>query len=120
MDVKELERITLRVFIYLNVRFSIKITMHRMVSERGDQQLNKYPALHQELTRNSLCKSTYTVFIDFRKAYVSTDSKLSWQKVFNTDKKAKLYRAPISFHTIVQCCIGYGLPTPWFDVRSGL
>ena len=65
--------------------------------------------------------STYTAFIDFKKAYDSIDRKLLWQKLIRVGVKGRMLRAVKSLYSSVSVCVRInGFTTDWFDVNVGL
>ena len=65
--------------------------------------------------------STYTAFIDFKKAYDTINRNLLWNKLCNIGVNGKMLKAVKSLYTTVSSCVRInGLKTDWFDVKTGL
>lgn len=66
-------------------------------------------------------KSTFTAFIDFRKAYDSIDRCLLFDKLRNIGICGYMYNALVSIYSNVQCCVRInGFMSDWFQVKCGL
>ena len=65
--------------------------------------------------------STFTAFIDFRKAYDTVNRNVLWKKLCNVGVNGKMFKAIKSLYSCVSSCIRInGLKTDWFDVTTGL
>ena len=72
-------------------------------------------------TRKYKCKSTFTAFIDFRKAYDAINRNLLFKKLCSIGICGHMYNALASFYENVSCCVRLnGLKTDWFTVTCGL
>ena len=72
-------------------------------------------------TRIKMRVSTFTAFIDFKKAYDTVDRNLLWDKLCKIGINGKMFKAVKSLYTTVSSCVRInGLKTEWFDVKTGL
>ena len=72
-------------------------------------------------TRKLKCQSTYTAFIDFKKAYDVIDRTLLFTKLNKFGIKGRMFDAISSLSDGVRCCVRVnGLKTNWFTVSCGL
>ena len=72
-------------------------------------------------TRIKTKASTFTAFIDFKKAYNTIDINLLWNKLCNIGVNGKMLKAVKSLYTTVSSSVRInGLKTDWFDVKTGL
>ncbi|CAG2231612.1 unnamed protein product [Mytilus edulis] len=72
-------------------------------------------------TRKLKRLSTFTAFIDFRKAYDGIDRNLLCQKLLDIGICGNMYNAIVSLYKSVECCVRVnGQLTDWFNVQCGL
>jgi hypothetical protein len=72
-------------------------------------------------TRKLKRQSTFTAFIDFKKAYDCIDRSLLFTKLQDLGINGQMYRALVSLYKNVESCVRLnGLRTNWFAVNCGL
>ena len=72
-------------------------------------------------TRKQQRKSTFTVFIDFSKAYDRVNRELLWSKLSHMGLTGKMLQALQQIYQDVQCCVRInGIYSDWFQVSCGL
>ena len=72
-------------------------------------------------TRKLQKRSTFTAFIDFKKAYDTIDRNLLFTKLHDIGIYGKMYQALLSIYKNVQCCVRVNnVCTEWFNVKFGL
>lgn len=65
--------------------------------------------------------STFTAFVDFKKAYDTVNRNILWKKLCNLGINGKMLKAIKSLYASVSSCVRInGLKTDWFDVKTGL
>jgi len=72
-------------------------------------------------TRKKKKMSTFTAFIDFKKAYDSINRDLLWKKLDDLGVTGKMRQALHAIYTNVSCCVRLnGFKTDWFAVNCGV
>ena len=72
-------------------------------------------------TRKLKKQSTFTAFVDFKKAYDYISRNVLWEKLRNCGLHGSIYKAVKSLYSDVKCCVRVnGFDTSWFDVKCGL
>ena len=72
-------------------------------------------------TRIKMRASTYTAFVDFKKAYDTVNRNLLWNKLCNIGVNGKMFKAVKSLYNSVSSCDRInGSKTDWFDVTTCL
>ena len=62
--------------------------------------------------------STYTAFVDFKKAYDTINRNVLWNKLCDVGVNGKMFNAIKSLYCCVSSCIIIiGMKTDWFDER---
>lgn len=90
----------------------------RTASERGDHLSTLTNIIE---TRKLKGKSTFTAFIDFKKAYDSINRTLLFTKLNKMGLCGNMFQALLSIYKDVRCCVRLnGLITEWFSVDCGL
>ena len=75
------------------------------------------------IIENRKCKklSTFTAFIDFKKAYDTIDRGILFNKLYDLGIRGRMYTALLSIYKDVKCCVRVqNLTTDWFNVKFGL
>ena len=72
-------------------------------------------------TRKKLKQSTFTAFVDFKKAYDFINRDKLWKRLFESGISGKMLNAIISLYKYVSSCVRVNSFKPeWFNVHSGL
>ena len=72
-------------------------------------------------TRKKRKLSTFTAFIDFKKAYDFINRDKLWTRLFGLGISGKMLKAVMSLYSSVSSCVRVNsLCTDWFNVSSGL
>lgn len=74
-------------------------------------------------TRMKLNLSTYTAFIDFRKAYDSIKHNLLWEKLkqYGLNEQSNVFMVLRNIYSNIKCCVRVnGFKSDWFSVTTGL
>ena len=73
------------------------------------------------VTRTKLNQSTFTAFVDFKKAYDFINRDKLWKRLFESGISGKMLNASMSLYTYVSSCVrGDSFKTECFNVHSGL
>ena len=71
-------------------------------------------------TRKSLRMSTFTAFLDFKKAYDKIDRQLLFTKLEELGLSSKFTKAVYAIYNNVECCFKVGgRLSKWFEVNQG-
>ena len=72
-------------------------------------------------TRKKLKQSTFTAFVDFKKAYNFINRDKLWKRLFESGISGKMLNAIMSLYKSVSSCVRVNsFKTEWFNVHSGL
>ena len=73
------------------------------------------------VTRTKLNQSTFTAFVDFKKAYDFINRDKLWKRLFESGISGKMLNAIMSLYKSVSSCVRVNtFKTEWFNVHSGL
>ena len=89
---------------------------------KGNSTIDHVHALTNVIETRKLKKlSTFTAFIDYRKAYDMIDRAVLFEKLRHEGLQGSLLQAMTSLYSDVKCCVRInGFDSEWFDVKYGL
>ena len=112
----------------LNMRMSKWTETNKLVEDEQNGFRSKRSCIDQVSsltniieTRKCLRKSTYALFVDFRKAFDCINRQHLWYKLSSVGLTGKMLSALQSIYSDVKCCVRVNsICSDYFDVQSGL